>query len=121
MHEDLPDATIRDLAELISHLTRQAIERLRELIRSLGPLVTPPAGMEVRTDDNSEYTGVVVLESNEVTAGVVTRVGPSVPRYSPPAHERPWPSSGRRDEQRGSALAHWAVDGREDEDEPWRR
>jgi hypothetical protein len=118
MQEGLPQKTIRDLVELVAYFTERALAKLKQMIQALGPFVGPPEDMEVRTRDGAEYTGVVVLESNEVTGGIVARTGQSLPHYSPPSLDRVWP---RPEPRSQSGLTHWANDPRDDEEDPWKR
>lgn len=121
MHETLPIKTVRDLGALLVCLTELAWDGTKTAIERIAPFFRPPDDMRITTDEGV-YTGVVVVEENDVTAGAVVRVGQEAPNHGTPRQiERPWSSSSRHDDEPGTALRHWAIDSRDDEDDPWRR
>ncbi len=113
---------------------RDAVDRLR-------PFVEPPEDLHITSSRGVIYSGIVIIEHNDVIAGVVIEVGRSTPTTSPtPAAARApiitpprfEPRSSFQDRpliERSGRLPGWAEDSREvysenddDEEEPlWRR
>jgi hypothetical protein len=120
MHPILPKQTVHDLTDVIRTLTSRAVQALKLLLERLAPWVRPPDDMEVRCRDGSQFTGVLVIEGNDVQGGAVVRTGQEAapaPYNAPRPPARPWSSA---DDDR-SRLTHWAMDDREQEDPPWAR
>ena len=126
----LPRETLRTIGFLLVVVFDFALEKGREVVDKIGPLVEPPDDLRVTSRNGSLYSGVIVLDRGEILAGVVVATGydplrgtaarPASTSFSMPNHGSPSiPRS-----QSGS-LPNWAHDGTEYDDEdprsPWRR
>ena len=77
MHE-IPKPTLHDLAFLIVVAFDTARSGLRSTLERALPHVRPPADLRVSSTSGHTYTGIVVIDDNEVLAGVVTRTGRTI-------------------------------------------
>ena len=131
---NLSTTTIRDLALIVVLLADAAWDGAKEALERLRPYVDPPPDMSIRSSLGAVYTGVILVDKNEVIAGIVIRVGQqAAPATPPPRYERPssmgsspWRSSSPLADRLGDEedddgkLPSWA-DGSRDRSEPWRR
>lgn len=125
---DLPRSTIRELAIILVATFDLALERGRRIAARIRPLVEPPDDLRITTRNGALYSGVLLLERGEITAGFVIQTGQSTPSapFSPPSafisptRHTPTDALARRDEGR---LPHWAEDRSlyDDGEPPWRR
>jgi len=119
----LPLKTLRDLSTLLVVVAEIAWDGTRRALRRFRPYIEPPSDLEVRSTGGAEYSGVLLIDDNDILAGVVVRTGhrgtqprepPSSfgrirePLVTPPGHE----PSGRDGYLRG-----WAEDPRSEEEE----
>ncbi|MBX3275281.1 MAG: hypothetical protein KF729_33755 [Sandaracinaceae bacterium] len=131
----LPLHTLRDLGLVLVFVADTALDGARRALRRLHPYVAPPPDLQIQSTTGALYTGVLLIDDNDVLAGLVMRVGYEPPPPAAPHRlERPstfgaspWRSSSplaRRfddeDEEDDSRLPSWADDPRS-EREPWRR
>lgn len=131
---NLPTKTIRDLALVVVLIADAAWDGVKEALERLRPYIDPSPDMSVRSSVGALYTGVILIDKNEVIAGIVIRVGQqAAPATPPPRYERPpslssspWRSSSPLADRLGDEedddgkLPSWADDAR-DRSEPWRR
>lgn len=116
--DQLPAETRRDLSALLVRGLERAGAKACRLIRHLRRHTDPPADIEVRSILGHHYTGLVLVEGNEVIWGVVVRTGNAVtPRSEPPPVLRPHEPTYREDDP-SLFLRGWADNPRED-GEPW--
>ena len=136
---NLHPSTLRDLALVIVLVADAAWDGTKKAMARLRPYIEPPEDLEIRSYVGGVYTGVLLIDRNDVIAGVVVRVGqrspsdPSTPRTS--AVSSPWsarssplvtPSSShyRGDHEQDNddgKLPGWAEDSRGRELDRWRR
>lgn len=136
----LPMPTLRDLAVVVVLVADAAWDGVKETLSRLRPFVEPPPDLEVRSSEGGLYTGIVLIDRNEVLAGLVIQTGRRAPPSPPARFSSPtlgpsrftssprssgWRSEtlGSRfadddDEERDGMLPGWSEDSR---DEPWRR
>jgi hypothetical protein len=129
MHDNtLPPSTLRTMGVVFVLIFDLALRKGREVVDKVKPLVEPPDELRISSRTGTLYTGILVLDRNEVQAGIVVATGfdplaaqaARVP--SPPIGRAPEPGP-RRDV--GTALRHWSEDrSLYDEDDggpPWAR
>jgi hypothetical protein len=124
----LTSQTLRDLGVVLVVLADLAVDRTKRALRRIEPHLIPPPDLEVRSTAGARYTGILIVDQNEVLGGIVIRSGVTVERASnvPLAgrtRSSSWSSTSlaRRpddDEDEDCRLPGWAEDGR---DSPWRR
>jgi hypothetical protein len=117
MHETLPLKTLRDLGGLLVYFAELAWNGTKTFAQKIAPFVRPPPDMNVTCGDGGRYSGVIVIEDNDVTTGAVIRVCHDAAGTPLPAVERPWSNS----ERPGAGHRHWATDPRDREDDSWHR
>ena len=119
MHESLPSKTIRDLGAIVIYVAELAWQWTKTVVAKVAPFVRPPDDMVVSCRDGSQYTGILLIEDNDVEAGAVVHSGQGVPEYRPP--ERPWSKPTPDKDEPGTAIKHWALDEPDEDEPPWRR
>lgn len=90
MHE-IPKPTLHGLAFLVVLAFETTRSGLRSTLDRLLPHVRPPTDLRVSSTQGHTYTGVVIIDDNDVLAGVVARTGrtaqaspaPTARRFSP--------------------------------------
>ena len=85
MHE-IPKPTLHGLAFLVVVAFDTARSGLHSTLERLLPHVRPPADLRVSSTRGHTYTGVVVIDDNDVLAGVVARTGRTI--ETAPSHRR---------------------------------
>ncbi|MCZ7679799.1 MAG: hypothetical protein M5U28_13960 [Sandaracinaceae bacterium] len=134
---NLPTTTLIDLAILVVAVADAAWVGTKKALVRLRPYVEPPADVEVRSTIGATYTGVLLIDKNEIIAGIVVRTGHRPPpmesgdRYRSPSLTSSWssrsplvtPSSHSRfdDDDEDCKLPSWAEDPRDTEEDRWRR
>ena len=123
-----------DLARPVAE--RPDRDKWEDALARLRPYIEPPPDLRVHSVEGGIYTGILLVDKNEILAGVVIRTGHQAPP-APPRYERPssldsssWRSSSplaRRfeedeedEEDENEKLPSWADDSR-DRNEPWKR
>lgn len=138
----LSTTTLRDLAVVVVLVADVAWEGAKDALARLRPYVEPPADLEVRSSEGALYTGILLVDRNDVLAGIVIRTGHEPPpstgsRYTPPLTSSRFDSPASRsagwrsdtlasrfadteedDEDNEGRLPGWSEDTRRD---PWRR
>jgi hypothetical protein len=128
MHDNtLPPSTLRTMGVVFVLIFDLALRKGREVVEKVKPLVEPPDELRISSRTGTLYTGILVLDRNEVQAGIVVATGfdplgaASVRAPAPSIGRVPDPGP-RRDA--GSGLGHWAEDRSLYDDDggpPWRR
>lgn len=136
---NLPTSTLLDLAIVVIAIADTAWEGTKKALVRLRPYVEPPVDIEVRSTIGAIYTGVLLIDRNEIIAGIIVRAGHRPPptdssdRYRSPSLSSPWssstsrsplvtpPSRSRFDDDDDCKLPSWAEDTRDREEDPWRR
>ena len=85
----LSTTTLRDLAVVVVLVADVAWEGAKDALARLRPYVEPPADLQVRSSEGALYTGILLVDRNDVLAGIVIRTGNEPPpstgsRYTPP-------------------------------------
>jgi hypothetical protein len=120
--------TLRDLGAILAVLADMAVVHAQRVARRIEPHIRPPSDLEVRSSAGARYTGILIVDGNQVLGGIVIRSGVTVERASnvPLAgrtRSSSWSSTSLArgpddDEDDDCRLPGWAEDGR---DSPWRR
>jgi hypothetical protein len=98
MNESLPPKTVRELGALLVYFAELAWHGTKRVFATVAPFVQPPEDMEVRCRDGAQYSGVLLIERNDIEAGAVVQTGQEVPGYDTNRHvQRPWSSSSPHD------------------------
>lgn len=133
----LPTKTLRDLALVAVLVADVAWDGAKEAMARLRPYVHPPADLRVRSSVGGLYTGLLLVDRNEILAGFVIRAGHEAPpelelataRRSPITRSPSprWGSSSlarvfeeEDEDDNDSRLPGWGEDPRDVRD-PWRR
>lgn len=124
----LPPITVRDLGIVLVVIAETAWNGARSIMRRLAPFMRPPSDLVVQSTKGAEYTGVLMIDDNDVVAGAVvcTGQGELPPREATqrvittpapdPFQREPERSLGRRE----GYLPGWAEDPRDvEEDDAW--
>lgn len=128
---DLSTKTIRDLALVAVLIADAAWDGTKDALARLRPYIEPPPDLRVHSIEGGVYTGILLVDKNEILAGLVIRTGHQT---APPRNERPsslgssaWRSSSplaRRfedeDDDEDGKLPSWSDDQR-DRSDSWRR
>jgi hypothetical protein len=109
----LPTSTLRTMGVVIVLLFDLALRKGREVVEKVKPLVEPPDEIRISSRSGTLYTGVLVLDRNEVQAGIVVAtgfdpLGASQARAPTPTIGRAADPTPRRDT--GAGLRHWSED-----------
>lgn len=86
----LPTQTLRDLAVVAVLVADVAWDGAKDAMARLRPYVEPPADLSLRSSIGGLYTGVLLVDRNEILAGLVIRAG----HESPPERESSSPYRG---------------------------
>jgi hypothetical protein len=111
-----------DLIPVLAELARRAWQNIKTLASKIYELVQPPSDLKVHSTRGHEYTGVIMVDHNEVEGGAVARVG-----FDPAKASGPYNGGGTlvtpaprySDREQSPYLKSWAEDPRQEE-EPWR-
>ena len=124
--DPLPLNTLRDLATLLVVVAEVAWEGTRRTLRRVRPYIEPPPDLEVRSSRGAEYSGVLLIDGNDIVAGVVARTGQNEPSSPPAMHRTIRDPLGvivptEENHSRGDGyLRGWAEDARtEEEEDAW--
>ena len=71
----LPQTTLRDLATVLVIVVELAWDGTRRVLRRVRPYIDPPPDLEVRSTKGAEYTGIILIDDNQILTGVVVRTG----------------------------------------------
>jgi hypothetical protein len=125
----LPRETLRTIAVLLVVAFDFALQKGREAVERIGPLVTPPDDLRIVSSNGSLYSGVIFLDRGEVLAGVVVATGydplrSAAARTASSAFSMPHHDSPSIHRAASGTLPNWADDSTdygEDPRSPWRR
>lgn len=136
MHH-LPTPTLRDIAVVVVLMADAAWDGAKDAIARLKPYVEPPPDLGVRSSIGGLYTGILLVDRNEILAGLVFRAGQeappdrepvasshrsltssSSPRWSPSPLSRVFEEDD--EDEAESRLPGWGEDPRDARDR-WRR
>lgn len=124
---NLSTSTIRDLALVAVLIADVAWDGAKDAFARLRPYIEPPPDLRVHSTAGGIYTGILLVDKNEILAGVVIRTGHA--QRSTPTHERPsgldtssWrsPLVDRFEDEGDAKLPGWGEDPR-DRSDRWRR
>lgn len=90
MFETIPQKTAQDLAAIVQFIASASIRGLQRVAAELAPHLRVPGGMEMRSRDGALYSGIVLIEANDVTAGFVVLVGPRASKQETPIYQPRW-------------------------------
>jgi hypothetical protein len=65
--------TLRDLGAILAVLADIAVVHARRVARRIEPHITPPPDLEVRSTAGARYTGILIVDQNEILGGIVIR------------------------------------------------
>lgn len=109
-----------DFIPVCAELARRAWKSIKVIASKVYELVQPPPDLKVHSTMGHVYSGVVVVDRNEVEGGAVAKVG-----FDASTANGPYGSGGlitppprRRDYDESPYLRSWAEDPRQ-EDDPW--
>jgi hypothetical protein len=110
-----------DLIPVVAELTRRAWKSIKIIASKIYELVQPPPDIKVYSTQGHEYTGMIMVDHNEVEGGVISRVGYDPVKASTPNNRTLITAPPRHHDYDSSPyLRGWAEDPRQQEDESWR-
>jgi hypothetical protein len=112
-----------DLIPVLAELARRTWKHIKTIASKIYELVQPPRDLRVYSTENHEYSGVILVDHNEVEGGAVAKVGYDASKASGPygSGSLVTPPPSYREPERSPYLKSWAEDPRqEEEDESWR-
>lgn len=124
----LPSETLRTLGVMLVLAFDFALEKSRDAIERIKPIVEPPDDLRIISNTGCLYSGVIFVDRGEVLAGVVVATGfdplrAASARASTIAAQ-PVSHAGAPLVRRETGLPSWAEDPTNYDDEPrppWRR
>lgn len=113
---ELPKRTLRDLGLLLVVAFDAARLGVRATVTCLRPWLEPPKDLRVHSSQGYAYSGVLVIDDNEVLAGVVVKTGNQSSHEASATRVGDW-MLGSSEEPVDKHMPGWADDGREGH--PW--
>lgn len=89
--DHIPTTTLRTVGLLLVVAFEAARDGLRTTVGRIQPYLRAPADLRVHSTLGHHYSGVVLIDDNEVLGGVVARTGRSAGQHRPTTHS-PTPS-----------------------------
>ena len=124
--EDLPRSTLRNLGLVLVVAFETARTGLRAAVRRIHPHLRPPSDLRVESTEGHTYTGMILIDDNDILGGVVSRTGSSgesahyrrraTPLVSPVRGAPSTSFEGEHDDEddEDCKLPSWASDPREE-------
>ena len=118
----LPARTLRDLGILLVVVAETAWKGAKTIVRRLSPFMAPPSDLMVHSTKGAEYTGVLLIDDNDIVAGAVVCTGhepPSRGLITPAPETAPRPPPDDSLSRRDGYLRGWSEDPRDEEGDVW--
>ncbi|MDH5491432.1 MAG: hypothetical protein OEY14_05715 [Myxococcales bacterium] len=84
--DHIPTTTLRTVGLLLVVAFEAASDGLRNAVERIQPYLRPPADLRVHSTLGHSYTGIVVIDDNDVLGGIVARTSRSAEAARPTAH-----------------------------------
>ncbi len=121
--QELPRSTLRNLGLVLVVAFETARTGLRAAVSRIHPHLRPPPDLRVESTEGHTYTGLLLVDDNDVFAGIVSRTGRASERHEHRHRERPLVTPGRGsrsplfdddlEDEDDCKLPSWASDPRE--------